>query len=79
MSKEDEMMFDLGYEKIDSDFLFSRFWEQWENRDLEKTISFNTEHKYFKVEDENEYGITMQELQAINKKVKELRLDRRRK
>lgn len=79
MSKADEMMFDLGYKKVDLDFLFSRFWEQWENRDLEKTISFNTEHKYFKVEDENEYGISMQELQAINLKVKELRLDRRRR
>ncbi len=79
MSKADEMMFDLGYKKVDLDFLFSRFWEQWENRDLEKTISFNTEHKYLKFEDKNEYGITMQELQAINEKVKELRLDRRRK
>ena len=72
MSKADEMMLDLGYKKIDLDFLFLRFWEQWENVDLEKTISFNTEHKYFKVEDENEYGITMQELQAINLKCCEL-------
>lgn len=79
MSKADEMMIDLGYKKVDLDFLFSRFWEQWENVDLEKTISFNIEHKYFKVEDENEYGITMQELKVINKKVKELRLDRRRR
>ena len=79
MSEADEMMFDLGYKKVDLDFLFSRFWEQWENRDLEKTISFNTEHKYLKFEDENEYGITMQELKAINLKVKELRLVRRRR
>ena len=82
MSKADEMMIDLGYKKVDLGFLFSRFWEQWEkweNVDLEKTISFNIEHKYFKVEDENEYGITIQELQAINEKVKELRLDRRRR
>ena len=79
MSKADEMMFDLGYKKVNLDFLFSRFWEQWENVDLEKIISVNTEHKYFKVEDENEYGITMKELQAINEKVKEFRLDRRRR
>ena len=79
MSKADEMMIDSGYKKVDLDFLFSRFWEQWENVDLEKTISFNIEHKYFKVEDENEYGITMQELKAINLKCVELRLDRRRR
>ena len=79
MSKADEMMFELGYKKVDLDFLFSRFWEQWENVDLEKTISFNTEHKYLKFEYENEYGITMQELEAINLKVKELRLDRRKR
>ena len=79
MSKADEMMIDSGYKKVDLDFLFSRFWEQWENVDLEKIISFNIKHKYFKVEDENEYGITIQELQAINEKVKELRLDRRRR
>lgn len=67
------MMIDLDYKKVDLDFLFSRFWEQWENENLEKTILFNIEHKYFKVEDKNEYGITMQELQAINEKVKELK------
>ena len=72
MSKADEMMFDLGYKKVVLDFLFSRFWEEWENVDLEKTISFNTEQKYLKFEDENEYGISIQELQAINEKVKEL-------
>lgn len=72
MSKADEMLFDLGYKKVDLDFLFSRFWEQWENVDLEKTISFNTEDKYLKFEDENEYGISIQELQAINEKCREL-------
>lgn len=73
MSKADEIMFDLGYKKVDLDFLFSKFWEEYKNADLEKTISFNTEHKYLKFDDENEYGFTMQELQAINEKVKELK------
>lgn len=72
MSKADELFNELGYEKKNLDIIFSRFWEEWGNTDLEKTISFNTEHKYLKFDDENEYGITMEEIQAINLKCREL-------
>lgn len=68
----DEMLEKLGYKKKNLDIIFSRFWEEWENEDLAKTFSFNTEYKITDITDENKYGITMQELQAINKKVEEL-------
>ena len=74
MSKADEMFKKLRYEKKNLDIIFSRFWEEWENEDLAKTFSFNTEYEIIDITDENKYGITMQELQAINEKVKELRL-----
>lgn len=73
MSKADEMFEDLGYKRKNLDIVFSRFWEEWENIDLSKTFSFNTEYKTIDVTDENSYGITMEELQAINMKCKELR------
>ena len=69
----DEMFEELGYKKKNLDIIFSRFWEEWENEDLAKTFSFNTEYKIIDITDENKYGITMQELQAINKKCQELR------
>ena len=69
----DEMLEELGYKKKNLDTIFSRFWEEWENEDLAKTFSFNTEYETIDITDENKYGITMQELQAINKKVEELR------
>ena len=69
----DEMIEKLGYKKKNLDIIFSRFWEEWENEDLAKTFSFNTEYETIDITDENKYGITMQELQAINKKVEELR------
>lgn len=72
MSKADEMFQELGYKKKNLDIVFLRFWEEWENKDLEKTFSFNTEYETLDVTDENEYGITMQELQAIYQKCKEL-------
>lgn len=72
MSKSDEMLKELGYKKKNLDIIFSRFWEEWENEDLAKTFSFNTEYETLDITDENKYGITMQELQAINEKVKEL-------
>lgn len=72
MSKADEMFDELGYKKQNLDFVFSRFWQEWENKDLEKTFSFNTEHEFLEVTDENRYGITFSELQAINEKCKEL-------
>lgn len=68
----DEMLEELGYKKKNLDIIFSRFWEEWENEDLAKTFSFNTEYEIIDITDENKYGITMQELQAINKKVQEL-------
>ena len=71
----DEMFEELGYKKKNLDIIFSRFWEEWENEDLAKTFSFNTEYKTIDITDENRYGITMQELQVINKKVEELGVD----
>lgn len=67
----DEMFEELGYKKKNLDIIFSRFWEEWENKNLAKTFSFNTEYETIDITDENEYGITIQELQAINKKVEE--------
>lgn len=71
----DEMFEELGYKKKNLDIIFSRFWEEWENEDLAKTFSFNTEYKTIDITDENRCGITMQELQVINKKVEELGVD----
>lgn len=68
----DEMFEKLGYKKKDLDFVFSRFWEEWENEEFAKTFSFNTEYQIIDITDENEYGITIQELQAINKKCEEM-------
>lgn len=67
----DEMFEKLGYKKRNLDIIFSRFLEEWENEDLAKTFSFNTEYETIDIIDENRYGITMQELQAINKKCQE--------
>lgn len=71
MSKADEMFEELGYQKKNLDLAFSRFWEEWENVNLAKTFAFNTKYKTIDFTDENRYGITMEELQAINAKVKE--------
>lgn len=67
----DEMFKELGYKKKNLDIIFSRFWEEWENENLAKTFSFNTEYETIDITDENRHGITMQELQAINKKCQE--------
>ena len=72
MSEADEMFEELGYKKKELDFIFSRFWEEWENKDLAKAFSFNYQYKILDITDKNGYGVTMQELQAINKKVEEL-------
>jgi hypothetical protein len=76
MSKADELFEELGYKKKNLDIIFSRFWEEWENKDLAKTFSFNTQYETLDIADENRYGITIQELQAITEKCKELRLDK---
>lgn len=68
----DEMLEELGYKKKNLDIRFSRFWEKWENEGLAKIFSFNTEYKTIDITDETRYGITIQELQAINKKGEEL-------
>ena len=72
MSEADKMFEKLGYKKKKLDLIFSRFWEEWENEDLAKTFSFNYQYEILDITDKNEYGITMQELQAINKKCQEL-------
>lgn len=68
----DELFEELGYKKKNLDIIFSRFWEEWENENLAKTFSFNSQYEIFDITDEDERGITMEELQAINKKVEEL-------
>ena len=75
MSKADEMFDDLG------------LWLEHENgiefevkNDDDKVIKINKERK--EIACFSYYGfewLTLQELQAINEKVKELRLDRRRR
>lgn len=68
----DETFEKLGYKKRNLDIIFSKFLEEWENEDLAKTFAFDTKYKTIDIIDENRYGITMQELQAINKKCQEL-------
>lgn len=70
MSKADETLIDLGYEKMD--LLNSEYYYNLQkNRDWIEFVNNST----IKVRAD----LTMQELQAINLKVKELRLDRRRR
>lgn len=68
----DELFEALGYKKKNLDIILSRFWEEWENQDLAKTLSINNLYETFYITDEDGCGITMKELQAINKKVEEL-------
>jgi len=77
LSEADKMFLALGYKKKDLDIVFSRFWEEWENENLAKTFSFNTQYETINITDENESGITMQELQAINKKVEEMKWEKK--
>ena len=72
MSEANKSLYELGYRKKKLDFIFSRFWEEWVNEDLQKTFSFNTKYEIVDITDENEFGLTMQELKAINLKCKEL-------
>ena len=70
MSKADETLIDLGYEKMD--LLNSEYYYNLQkNRDWIEFVNNST----IKVRAD----LTMQELEAINEKVKELRLDRRRR
>ena len=71
MSKADKMLEELGYESCKSPFKSNLLYED----KYGYRIWFDTEFKEFTKE--NGYGyadnITMQELQAINEKCKELR------
>lgn len=62
----------IGYKRKELDYIFSRFWEEYENEELAKTFAFNTEYKTINITDENDFGVTMDELKAINEKCKEL-------
>ena len=70
MSKADEMFKELGYKKVDrlnDNFVIWYILKQYSNINR---ICFNIIDK--KIHFELDYDITMQELQAINEKVKEL-------
>lgn len=70
MSKADEMFRELGYRKYSNSY--STFYQ---NKSKSKEILFDVEDKDFVCQDMYDYDglyITMQELQAINEKVKEL-------
>lgn len=67
----DEMFEHLGYKKVEPDIIFY-VWEVWEDNITEKRISFNHYYQTVDISDENGFGLTVKELQAINKKVKEL-------
>lgn len=86
MSKADEMFKKLGYKKLTKNFYNYLEYIKKENEDLQLVISFNGQSKTFmcamyQFGEVKSRGMatTMEELQAINLKVKELRLDRRRR
>lgn len=67
MSKADEMFKKLGYENVRE----TEYWIVYKGK--EKDIDFNKKYKTIEVENGMESKkITMQELQAINEKVREL-------
>ena len=67
MSKADEMFKELGYENVRE----TEYWIVYKGK--EKDIDFNKKYKTIEVENGMESKkITMQELQAINEKVREL-------
>lgn len=79
MSKADKMFEELGYEKKHQLDIYKRIWgELFYNSENMMNISFDYEGRlvcsYIKGEDEKEQCayVTIQELQAINEKVKEL-------
>lgn len=73
VSQADKLFEDLGYEKIKQDVIYEGFWEEYYNADRDKTISFNLTGQIVYITDNEEWGITMQELKAINKKCEELK------
>lgn len=79
MIKADEMFKDLGYKKITKNFYNYLEYTKQENEELQLVISFNGQSKTFmcamyQFGETRSRGMatTMQELQAINEKVKEL-------
>lgn len=72
MKTADEMFEELGYKKKNLDIVFSRFLEEWENEDLAKTFSFNTEYETVDIIDENRYGITMPEKETREQKYRRI-------
>ncbi len=81
MSKADEMLNNLNYKFIKEDDYFI-IYEKDDFAVYKYILTFNKKAKsvikHHKVYDDRLF-VTMQELQAINEKVKELRLDRRRR
>ena len=87
MSKADEMFEELGYEKQEDKYRIEYSLKQnFTHFIVIKRICFYKIERDIVIEQWNvteaitiSVNITMQELQAINEKVKELRLDRRRR
>ena len=80
MSKADEMFAELGYEKVtnireNTGYVYFKKEKHFIYQEYPKIIFHN---RIKKLTIQNDY-LSMQELQAINEKVKELRLDRRRR
>ena len=83
MSKADKMFKELGYKKITKNFYNYLEYIKQEYEELQLVISFNGQSKTFmcamyQFGETKSRGMatTMQELQAINEKVKELGWDK---
>ena len=72
MSKADEMFEELGYE-IEVIANGTEYYKENEEKEIDFIVTVDTEEKQIWIDDF--HIITMQELQAINEKVKELRLE----
>ena len=75
MSKADKLFEELGYTDIDR----LKNGIEYFDEENESIGLFDFESCGKRITHSRFEGITMQELQAINEKVKELRLDRRRR
>ena len=70
MSKADKMFEKLGYVLTKDRFAREIMVHRYQKAN--KIVTFKIKEKYFIIVDLEEDGIDMQELQAINEKVKEL-------
>ena len=79
MSKADRLFEELGYKKYESS-KYSGYY-QYDKNDNTICILFikNKKAVALRYDGSNAPAMTMKELQAINEKVKELRLDRKRR